>query len=222
MSLHAILEAIRESGEEKAREIENRAYAQAHEILSNARLEAEKIQEQACTASLEPAYRERTRMLHRARLEALQITGNTRKELVDAALEQARGRLAGFRTDARYPTVLRDLLLQALSELSGIGWREIEAGSASLEADPRDRPELDALLEELHLNELAVSYSLQCWGGLIVRNENGRVAVINTLEARLEKAIPYLRSHLAAVFEDGSDHAAMDGLPRSHRAKETG
>ena len=167
------------------------------------------------------AYRERARIIHRARLETMQIAGNTRKELVDAALEQARGRLAGFRTDPRYPEVLRNLLQQALSELNGSGGKSLEAASACLEADPRDRPLLDALLEELDLN-LAVGYSIQCWGGLIARSENGRVAVINTLEARLERAIPYLRSHLAALFEDESVRPVMNGSLQFPRTKESG
>lgn len=222
MSLHAILEAIRQSGEVKAGEIESRAYAQTHEILTNARLEAEKIQEQACASSLEPAYRERIRIIHRARLEALQITGNTRKELIDAALEQARGRCAGFRTDPRYPDVLRNLLQQALTELCGRGWQAKMAESVCFEADPRDRTLIDAMLEELQLTQSAVSYSLQCWGGLIVRNENGRVAVINTLEARLERAIPFLRSQLAAFFEDEDSHRIRDGSSEFLKTKQTG
>lgn len=222
MSLHAILDAIRQSGEVKTREIESRAYVQAHEMMTNARLEAEKLQEQACTASFEPAHRERARIIHRARLEALQITGNTRKELVDSALEQARGRLASFRSDARYPDVLRNLLQQALSELYGTEWQTIIAGSAYIEADPRDRAMLDALLDEFQLTHNAVSYSIKCWGGLIVRNKNGRVVVINTLEARLERAIPYLRSRLAAIFEDENPSAVRVGSPEFLKAKETG
>jgi vacuolar-type H+-ATPase subunit E/Vma4 len=219
MSLHAILEAIRESGEAKVREIESHAYAQAHEVITNARIEAEGIQEQACASALEPAYRERARIIHRARLEAMQIVGNTRKELVDAALEQVRGRLAGFRTDPRYPEVLRHLLQQALSELNGSGWQVMDPGTACLEADPCDRLLIEALLQELHLN-LPVSYSIQCWGGLIARNENGHVAVINTLESRLERAVPYLRSHLVAFIEEGSVEAVMDLSQQFQRAKE--
>jgi len=220
MSLHAILEAIRESGDVKVQEIESRAYAQMREMIATARLEAERTQEQACALSLEPAYRERARIIHRARLEAMQITGSTRKEQVDAALEQVRGRLAGFRTDPRYPEVLSSLLKQALSELSGSGWQAMSAGSACLEADPADRKLLDALLEELHLN-LPVSYSLHCWGGLVARHENGRVAVINTLEARLERALPYLRSQLATLLEDESIKTVMAQSLQIDSAKET-
>jgi vacuolar-type H+-ATPase subunit E/Vma4 len=220
MSLHTILEAIRAAGEAKVREIETRAYTQAHEITTNARLEAERMEEQACASALEPAYRERSRIIHRARLEAMQMSGNTRKELVDAALEQARGRLASFRTDPRYPEVLRNLVQQALSELNGSGWQAMTGVSAYLEADARDRSLMEALLEEMRL-PLEVSYSIQCWGGLVARSESGRVAVINTLEARLERAIPYLRAHLAEIFEDESAPVVMDGSFQFQKAKET-
>ena len=119
MGLHAILEAIRSTGEASVGEIETRAYAQANQILANARLEAERLKEQACAAALEPVSHERARLVHRARLEAMQITGGVRKELIDAALEQVRGRLASLRTDACYPQVMRKLLLEALAELDG-------------------------------------------------------------------------------------------------------
>ena len=203
MSLHAILETIRISGEAKAQELEIRAYTQAGEILANAQLDAEGIQAQACASALEPASKARARIIHRARLESLQLTGNTRKELVDAALEQTHGRLAGIRTDPIYPTVLRRLLQEALSELDRSGQetrQDQPAIAACLEADPRDQPLLERLLQEIEL-DLQVSYLLECWGGLIASSQNGRIVAINTLEARLEKITPYLRSYLAALFE---------------------
>ena len=95
MSLHAILEVIRSSGGAKTREIEKRAYAQAREILVNARLEADAIKAQVCAAALEPGIGERARVLHHARLEGLQILGNVREGLVDSAFKQTHERLAG-------------------------------------------------------------------------------------------------------------------------------
>jgi vacuolar-type H+-ATPase subunit E/Vma4 len=199
MSLHAILEAIRSSGEQKALEIERTAHVQAGEILRNAELEAEKIHEEACAAALEPAFKERARILHRARLEALQRTGGACNYLVDKALEQAHGRLAESRTDTGYGRVLKQLLVETLSELNGQDGTGFQA--ACLEADPRDRHLLEGMLREMDL-DLPVSYTLECWGGLIARSQDGRVAAINTLEARLEKCTPSLRSNLAALFEE--------------------
>ena len=203
MGLHAILEAIRNSGKSRVDEIESRAYAQAHEILINAQLEAERLTEQACLEALEPVSHERARLVHRARLEAMQTVGETRKELVDAALEQVRGRLVNLRTDACYPGVLRQLLLEAFAELGDAEQNEANAPSGHqicLEANPDDRALLESVLQTLEL-DLPVSYCLNCWGGAVAKGENGKIVVINTLEARLERAIPYLRLYLAAFFE---------------------
>jgi V/A-type H+-transporting ATPase subunit E len=212
MSLHAILEAIRQAGEARAFEIENRAFQQSGEIIRNARVDAERIQEQACASELEPASKERARILHRARLEALQISGGARNGLVDKALEQAHGRLREIRTDAVYPRVLKCLLVEALSELGGENpeeQRNQPAPAACLEADARDHELLESLLLELGL-DLPVSYTLECWGGLVARSEDRRIVAINTLEARLEKSKPYLRRYLAALFEDERSPARQD------------
>jgi vacuolar-type H+-ATPase subunit E/Vma4 len=211
VSLHAILEVIRSAGQAEIDEIEQRAFAQAREILVNARLEAETIKEQARAVAEDPGFRERTRILHRARLEALQMVGNAREELVDSAIKQTRGRLDSLRMHSIYPRVLHKLLGEALDELqraqvedeclpAGTTAAGSSVAAASLEADRRDRPLLERMLDEMGL-EYPVQYNLQCWGGLVVKSAEGRISVINTLEARLERATPYLRLSLAALFE---------------------
>jgi vacuolar-type H+-ATPase subunit E/Vma4 len=201
MSLHAILQAIRDSGEARVREIESRAYAQAREIMANARLEAEAIRERSCAETVEPAIRERARLIQRARLEALQTVGQERELLVDAALKQCRGRLAGVRGETVYPEVLNQLIQETLTELELAQIAPSSGGPACLEADSRDQKVLEELMDELGLN-LTVSYDLECWGGFIAKSEDKRIAVVNTLEARLERATPYLHRVLAVLFED--------------------
>ena len=205
VSLLAILEVIRTSGQDQVRTIEERAYRQVHEMRVNARMDAEQIADETCSATAAPAIRDRARILHHARLEALQITGNVREALVDTALNQTRGHLEGLRTDAAYPTVLQRITQEALDELAV----SLEKpGQARLEADPRDRELLESILSGIGLN-LEVSYSLNCWGGLIAKSQDNRVVVINTLEARLERATPYLRRYLAALFENEREESEM-------------
>jgi vacuolar-type H+-ATPase subunit E/Vma4 len=198
MGLHAIIEAVRLAGQDQVRQIEAGASLQAREILANADLEAQEIGENACAEAFAPAVQERARILHRARLEGLRITGDVREALVDAALDQARGRLAGLREGPGYQEVLLHLTQEALAELS----ESLESGNqVHLQADPRDREVLlNQVLIDLWL-DVPVSFDLNCWGGLIARSEDGRVVVINTLEARLARATPYLRRYLAALFE---------------------
>lgn len=204
MGLHAILEQIRSSGDQQVHEIERRAHAQAHEILVSARLEAEQVSEQACEKVLEPVSHDRARLIHHARLEAMQIVAEARKELVDAALEQVRGWLINLRSDACYPHVLKQLMLEAVSELSDVCADEesvLPVEMVCLEANPKDQALLERLLESQGL-ALPVEYNLNCWGGVVAKGDQGRIVVINTLEARFERAAPYLRVYLAAFFEN--------------------
>lgn len=198
MSLEAILEAIGDAGDAQVSEIEARTRTQVYEILANARVEAEDIDEDAYNTAFAPAAKERARIIHRARLEAMRIVGEAREVLVDMTLERTRGALTGLRTDRLYPDVLCRLLEEALAELGSSVEHEAKI---HLEADQRDRVLLEKLL--LHLVvDVEVSYTRECWGGLIARSEDGRVVVDNLLETRLERAIPFLRQYLAAWFED--------------------
>ena len=198
MSLEAILEAISAAGDAQVGEIEARTRTQVYEILANARVEAEDIDEDGYNTAFAPAAKERARIIHRARLEAMHIEGEAREALVDMTLERTRGALAGLRTDRQYPEVLCQLLEEALAELSSSMEHEAKI---HLEADRRDRVLLESLLRHLAV-DLKVSYTQECWGGLIARSEDGRVVVDNLLETRLERAIPFLRQYLAAWFED--------------------
>jgi len=198
MSLNAILEAIHLSGETQVKDIERHAFDQANEILASARLEAQQIEEDVRAKEVMPAYRERARIFHQARLESLRIVGNARESLVDEALDCARGHLSGIRSDPVYPMVLCRLIQETLVELEGT-LEDIQL--SQLEADPRDRELLGQILDDMRLN-LSVEYRLNCWGGLVAKSSDSRVIIINTLEARFNRAAPFLRRYLAALFEN--------------------
>jgi len=198
MTLSALLEAIQASGDSQARKIEIRAYTKCNEILANARLEAEQVEAESHAKSVEPAFKERSRILQRARLEAMQILGSAREEFVDSTLAQIRTQLAETRTNKSYPQILQRLTEEALAELKE---SMTNSGMVQLEADPKDQVVLEGILQDIGLNH-SIKYILDCWGGLIVQCEDGQIVVINTLEARLERAAPYLRSFLAALFEN--------------------
>jgi vacuolar-type H+-ATPase subunit E/Vma4 len=209
MSLEVILEAIRLDGDAQVGDIERGAETQVNEILATARMEAEEIEESAWNDAASPAAKERARILHRARLEAMRIVGQAREGLVDVALEQTKATLAGLRGERIYPDVLCRLLEEALAELAAtIG----NTGRARLEADPRDRDLLERMLRHLVL-DVTVNYTLDCWGGLNAQSEDGRIAVTNHLESRLERALSYLRRYLAAWFEDGQWQTSTTATP---------
>jgi vacuolar-type H+-ATPase subunit E/Vma4 len=197
MSLAAIIEAIRSAGETQISEIESEAYTKARLILAEAREKARDLQEQTCASILIPAYHDRARIIQKGRMEALRITGEAREELIDTTLSQARGRLAIFRNNLAYARVLKKLVHQALTELqASLGQTAIFV----IQADLRDQDILEKILSGTGL-DLNVKYDLTCWGGVIIKSVDDSVVVINTLEARFERAIPYLRRCLAIQFE---------------------
>lgn len=214
MGLQAILDAIHASGKAQVREIEVSAQARAGEILAEAQAEARRLRDNARVAAAAPAAVERARILHQARFESLQIAGTAREELVDAVLCETKRRLAIMRKEPIYQVVLHQLSREALIALNGSLWA---TGQTRLEADRCDQGLLEGILRELRLN-LPIDYVLDCQGGLTAKSEDGRVVVNNTLEARLERATPYLRFYLAALFEDGQ----LDGrqLEEGERRKE--
>jgi vacuolar-type H+-ATPase subunit E/Vma4 len=196
MSIQSILDAIDASGEARVKELENQTQIEVREILAAAEEESQQLREAEEDSTVAPAIARRARILHNARLEALQIVGSLREDLVDAALNQARGHLSGLRTDSAYPAVLQRLRTEALDQIRP---SMEEAALAKLKADPRDKKLIEG--EESGKDQnLDASYDLECWGGLIATSEDGRVVAINTLEARLKQATPYLRRYLGAMF----------------------
>ena len=198
MSLSAILDAIRVAGETQIHQIESDCNLQIQEIMQQATLRVDTNKEQARAAALAPSFGERAKIIHQARQRALQTIGNVRELIVDAALDQTKGRLAGIRTDAAYPNVLRNLVEEAILELQQTLKEPL---GYSLQADHRDQELLESILSDMKI-KTRVSYTLESWGGLIAKSLDNRVIVINTLEARLERASPFLRRYLAAFFEN--------------------
>jgi vacuolar-type H+-ATPase subunit E/Vma4 len=206
MSLHHILEAIEAEGDAQVYEIEAQTFTQCSEIIADAHLVSEKIKAEVRAKEIAPAYKERARIIQKARLEALQIIGDAREELVDTALGQVHARLASIRTDNAYPIILRKLLQESLTELNN---SLSDNDKIKLEADARDRDMLKDILTDLKL-DFSVRYTLDCWGGVIAKSEDDCIVVINTLETRLERATPYLRCYLAALFESEGDDIAVN------------
>jgi V/A-type H+-transporting ATPase subunit E len=196
MGLEVILEKIRASGDVQIQEIERNTQSQVNEILAQARMEAQQIEEDTSEFTSAPAAAERARILHRARLEALRVVGDVRENLVDTAINRAQERLTSVRDGSSYPAVLRMLIQEALTELAPEG-----TATAELLADSRDETLVKKIIEELKLH-LRVSYEPHCWGGLTAKSADGRVVVINTFESRLERATTFLRRHLASLFEE--------------------
>lgn len=213
MSLEAILAEIEASGEAEVVSLRAEAEARARQVLAGAEREASARREAARRTALLPVPGERARLLHHAKLEALRAVGEVRDRLVETALAETRRRLASLRADPDYPLILRRLTEEAIRVF---GDEALGTGDSPswLEAAPRDEALLRRILYALGL-DVAVKPSLDGWGGLVARSGDGRIVATNTLEARLERATPFLRRDLAAFFEkqELKEYKELKGTP---------
>ena len=197
MSLEAILENIRASGKEEIAAIQSNAKAEAEKILKEAQIRAKEIIEQTLEDEFPRANRERARILQQARLEALQITELALHDQVEEVIKSAQQQISSMRSDPRYPDIFSTLVREALDELKP-SLKENEI--IHLLADPRDEEVLTELLKQLPAN-IEPIYCLECWGGITAASQDEKVRIINTLDARLRRATPYLQQHITAQFK---------------------
>jgi V/A-type H+-transporting ATPase subunit E len=201
MSLETILGAIEAEGAAETARMRQAAEARVQQALQAAEAAAAARREAARRAPLRAAAGERARRLQRAKLEALRLRGEVRDRLIDAALAEARRRVSALRDDPAYPRVLRRLAGEAVEALGD----EVRlAPQPRLEVDLRDEALARQILADLGL-ELPLAPALDCWGGLVARSGDGRIVVINTLEARFERALPFLRQDLGALVEQAAE-----------------
>lgn len=208
MSLQAILAAIRASGDAQVKKIE----AAAQEELAQHRVEIQRLRQESSKAASAPGAAERARILSQARLKAQLILNNAREDLIDDAIDQARQRLASIRNDPIYSVILRQLTEEALADLKG---SLQEAEKPKLEADPRDQDVLESILSDMDLH---VSYELDGWGGIIAKSDDSQVVVINTLEGRLTRGMPYLRQCLGDIIDEGRPKSSADQFKNTSEA----
>jgi V/A-type H+-transporting ATPase subunit E len=197
VSLEAILAAIEASGTAEVARQRAQTEARVQAILAEAAASAEARREAARRAARRWAPGAHSRQRHQAQLEALRAAGAARDQLIDAVLAEVRRRLANLRADPSYPDILRRLAQEAVEVL---GDEAARAGPPRLEVDPRDEALLHSMLGMLGA-QVAVTPSLSGWGGVIARSGCDRIVATNTLEARFERAAPFLRSDLAAFFD---------------------
>lgn len=193
MSLDPILAAIRAEGAEALAELQRSTAEQVNAILQEGERAAQQRCEDARRAACEPAAAEARRIVEEARAQALQITAVAGDALLQSLLSAVRARLQTVRDAPDYAQIWQRLTREAIRALG-----DEEAAGATLLVDPRD---LD-LTAPFARRGLQILPELNCAGGVTVRSRDGRIVVDNTLEARLEQALPAVRLAVAQLIDD--------------------
>jgi vacuolar-type H+-ATPase subunit E/Vma4 len=197
MSLDAVLEQINQQGASQIKAILAEAEMEAAHIVQQAVAESNDIRNHAGREGKARGAQERAGILQQAQLDALKIIGENQASLIEDAVQQARRKLERAREKETYPGLLCQLTQEAVRQISV----SLAPGdSIRLLADPRDESILSAMLPEISHPVEAV-FNLHCQGGVIAETSDRQVIVYNTLESRLEHAMPYLREALAGYFE---------------------
>ena len=199
MALADILAAMDAQVDAEIQQIEEQTAATIAQICAAAENEARMSRERHHRDVVVQLENERARRLNRARLAALRATSRAREQFFVDALSRAQTLLAGIRNDPSYAARLRVLAEEALGQIDG---------QALLRADPRD----EALLHTL-FPQVQIAAELETWGGVEACTLDGRIVVLNTMEARLEQVQDILRQALMPLVEVEADSWATMTMP---------
>ncbi|MFN8485304.1 MAG: V-type ATP synthase subunit E family protein [Anaerolineae bacterium] len=186
MPLADILKAIDAVCDAEVARIVADAAAAVAAIRADTERDCAAIRERHAREMLLPFQHERARRLNRAHIAAARAVSRAQEELFAEAIAAAQARLGQLRGDTTYAAILAALVCEAMAQIGP---------DAVLRGDPCD----EALLRRLAPGT-PLTLDLTTWGGIEARSPDGRIAVINTLEARLAQAQPILRARTMPLF----------------------
>jgi vacuolar-type H+-ATPase subunit E/Vma4 len=171
------------------------AQAEAAQLIDEAEAEAREIRVRH-RARVEPMLVAETASLqNKAKLGALRASANAREQLLVRAFEGAQDCLAQLRESNQYAAILRTL---ACEVVQGLG------NDLVVYVDPRDVPLATSIFQELQAKVEVQGQALPL-GGLIAGTRDGRIKIVNTLAARLERSRNVLRGPVAAILAGKSE-----------------
>ncbi len=188
MALQHILEAIAADAESEAEALLAQAEQECAARVAEAQRRATERRQNIVADARIAAGHERARLLHRARLDNTRGLVAAQEDAFQSILRRAREQLGGLRQRSDYPALLAAWLDEALTAAH-------DAAVVSM------HPDDEILVRDLLAardRQVRLERTLATGGGVVVASQDGRVVVENTVEARLTRALPDLRSLLAA------------------------
>jgi len=191
MALDDILAAIRDETEQQIEVLGAEAQARVATILDRARAESADVETRETHARDRLAQRDADRTINQARLVVDRRLRETRENIYREANQATAARLAALRDSSDYPDLLGRLLDESRAALPRGTTVRIDAADAAV---------MEQLLRQRGAASSVVA-DLQTMGGLELDTGDGR-RVANTLETRLARAEPQLRSLAGSMIPD--------------------
>jgi vacuolar-type H+-ATPase subunit E/Vma4 len=188
--LEHILRAMQAQAEGEITKTTQAASEEAAQLIAEAEAEAKTIRARH-RARVEPMLlAEAASVQNKAKIGALRAAANAREQLLVEAFTRAQDCLADLRTSNKYPGIFRQLAREAVE---GLGKDVV------VRVDARD-----LALARTTFADLGVKAEIQeqpmPLGGLQVMTRDGRIAIVNTLASRLERARSVLRGPVAGIL----------------------
>ena len=175
-----LLEIIEREAEEKCRDI-------ARQVDEEIRLLEEKTGQRIEAARLET--REKTKrqirsqeavVLSKAEIEIQKAETAAKQEILERALQSARDKISQVVASPEYAAVFRSLAEEATSEVKD---------KVVVSVRPEDRSLAEETLGSLGAGDCELREDSSILGGLTVETHDGRIRVVNTLNARFDRVV---------------------------------
>ena len=206
MGYQVLIETLLKEGENRSREILEKARAESETILREAKEKAEQVEKDSREFLQKEIEARTARILNQARMEGRRILLMAKHEILDRVFETAEERL-------------RDQLKQAgRKDLSRRFWTSLveESLPKPRPSGPNVRTAMKALIHketpvelEIVLRERGVEWERvqdpELWFGFRLVSTGGEIVVTNSYRARLEKIRPDLLVELNALLFEKED-----------------
>lgn len=191
MAFEDLLKSVEESAQEKEQELRNKAAAAIAEVSGRARQQAEAIRKGHIDEANKSITTERNKLLYLTKAESKEQLIRARETAFENAFREAESRLAGLRSDPKYPEVFLKLLREAAGAVGNEAF--------TVHVDPRDEQLCKKTLSALDLAG-NVSPDITTAGGVVVSLPGDSVVISNTVESRLRRARELRRIEIHALL----------------------
>ena len=194
MPYEDLISAVKAGAQERIKEIQERAQAEALKI----RKDAEERTQSTRSAYLEETARgvklEKSKLISKAGAEKRMALARVKDDLFQKVFTRAAQQMASARNNPAYRESFKNMVREAMEELAG---QEV-----TVHIDPRDEPLCREILTEIQRN-CGVVTDLTTLGGLNATTADERLMVFNTIESRLQRAKELMKSEvMSALYGD--------------------
>jgi len=186
-----LLKSVEESAREKELELRKREAAAVDEIKARAKKQAGEIRQVHIDEANKSITTERNKLLYLTKAENKELLIKVREIAFERAFTEAESRLAGLRSDPKYPTVFENLLKEAAHAMGD--------GAFVVHIDPQDEALCKKTLSLLNLSS-EIRTDLVTEGGVVASLPDNSVIISNTFESRMQRAKELKRKELHAIL----------------------